>query len=367
VTDGGGGHDRGTDGGAGSPEEPGEGGAAGEGGTGDEASADGGPGAQGPAGERWAAGLIDDGPCPSYRESKALARVDEKGAVRKLFSSHGYVARTVRVERVIEGKPRSHCVRVAWPPGRRSTHDKPVRVAARIDDGWLRGIENTLARLPWRHLQAVRRVVIDNHPTEHGIAPFDRRSADDGRDGHTLWLHERLFTERNHWAHGNHGAYWSYHVDIDGKAFDDQPADHALFSPVLLHEIGHLVAYNVVNGSASNEAVPACARVCGDDKGGCKGLSDAERERGCISAYCMPFRFETGTENWAEQYRFYYQSALTRSLLAASKSACFALLDAPSGGLNDGRAPPWTEGLSDIATFQKTRWKSCGERACKDF
>ena len=148
---------------------------------------------------------------------------------------------------------------------------------------------------------------------------------------------------------------------IDGK-----PSDHTLFSPVLLHEIGHLVAYNVVNGRASNETVPACARICGDD-GGCKDLTDAEREKGCISAYCMPFKFETGTENWAEQYRFYYQSAKTRGLLVEAESACVETFDDAKKGINEGRVAPWNDGLPDIPTFKKTLWKSCGERPCKRF
>lgn len=317
-------------------------------------------------GERWREGYVDSGPCTSYRESPELMTVSDLGGKKLRYSVEGYVAQHIRVERSIDGVVRSHCALVAWPKGKKSADGKRVTVAARIDAGWLRAIENTLSRLPWLHLQNVRRLIIDNRPTEHGIAPFDRESPDDGRDGKSIWLHERLFEEPNHWARGNHGSYWSYHVDVDGVAFDELPADHERFSPVLLHEIGHLVAYNVINGAPANEAVPACAKVCGDN-GGCKTLSDEAKEQGCISAYCMPFRFETGTENWAEQYRFYYQSALTRSLLSASKSACFSVLDDPASGINAGRPAPWSDGLTDITTFRRTRWKSCGERQCKPF
>lgn len=324
-----------------------------------DAAGDAGAGDEG--GERWGAEHRESGPCVPHAEKPDEETLAEPNGPRKLFSYHGYRAWTMRVQRTIDRKLRTHCVQVAFPAGKRNSDDKPVTVAAHIDDGWLRAIENTLQRLPWRHLQVVRRVVIDDRPKEHGIAPFDRRSADDGRDGRTLWLHERLFTEPNHWAHGNHGRYWSYHTDIDGETLDNRPNDHARFSPVMLHEIGHLVAYNVVNHNPANEAVPACARVCGDRPGGCKGMLAAVREQGCISAYCMPFQFETGTENWAEMYRFHYQSAATRSLLTTAEAACVQQLDT----INDGRAAPWALGLPDIADFRRTLWKSCDERPCK--
>ena len=317
-------------------------------------------------GETWGEGDTDDGDCPSYRESAETRALHEPRGPRSLFSFQDYVSRVVRVERVISDKTRRHCVTVAWPPGAVNTDQREVHVAARIDDGWLRAIENTLARLPWRHLSVVRRIIIDDRPAEHGIAPFDRRNPDDARDGHTLWLHERLFEEPNHWARGNHGAYWSYHADVDGATLAGKGKDHPHFSPVLLHEVGHLVAYSLVNGRASNETVPACARVCGDS-GGCKGMSDEERERGCVSAYCMPFRFETGTENWAEQYRFYYQSRATRALLEQADLPCVAVLSDGPKGLNQGRAPPWEDGLPDIAGFHKSLWKSCGEKPCKAY
>jgi len=311
-------------------------------------------------GERWGAGLRETEGCTPHHEDRAEETLSEAGGAKARFSFHGYRSWKLRVQRVIDKKLRTHCISVAFPPGKKSSDDRPVTVAAHIDDGWLRGIENTLQRLPWRHLQVIRRVVIDDRPKEHGIAPFDRRSADDGRDGRTLWLHERLFTEPNHWANGNHGRYWSYHTDVDGEVFDDRPVDHPRYSPVLLHEIGHLVAYNVVNNNPANEAIPACAKVCGD-KGGCKGLLASLREEGCVSAYCMPFQFETGTENWAEIYRFFYQSAATRSLLSEAAPACVKQLDE----INDGLAAPWGSGLPDIASFRRSLWKSCNERPCK--
>lgn len=317
------------------------------------------PGGEAPA-EAWGPGLIDSGPCAPHRETGAEVTVHET-PVKKLFSAEGYTAWTLRVTRTIDGALRTHCVTVAFPPGDVSSDKRPVKVAGRIDDGWLRAIENTLGRLPWRHLQALRRVVIDERPREHGIASFDRRKSDDGRDGHTIWLHTRLFTETNHWSHGNHGRYWSYHLDVDGETLDDRDPDHTRFSPVLLHEIGHLIAYNVVNGNPANEAVPACAKVCGDRPGGCRGMVAAVREQGCVSPYCMPFQFETGTENWAETYRFYFQSEATRSRLKEASPACLAQLDS----IDDRLPPPWRLGLPDIADFHLSLWSSCGERPCK--
>lgn len=309
--------------------------------------------------------MVDDPPCPDWRDERTPRTVTEPGGPKAKFSVDGYLARPMRIERTIEGVTRRHCLEVQYPRGTKNSDGAAVHVEAHLDDAWLRSIENTLTRLPFRHLSVVRRFVIDNRPKEHGIGPFDRRSRDDGRDGRTIWLHERLFEEPNHWARGNHGAYYSYHTDLDGKIIDNQPADHALFSPVLLHEIGHLIAYSVVNGNPANEAAPRCARVCGDN-GGCKGLLAREREKGCISAYCMPFQYETGTENWAEQYRLYYQSKLTRSLVA-EHGACFQTLDDPTSGINDNLPPPWERALPDITRFEKTRWASCGEQPCKPY
>jgi hypothetical protein len=304
---------------------------------------------------------VDSGPCAPHQETGAEEIAKEPDGPREKFSYHGYKVWKLRVQREIDGAIRTHCASVMFPPGKKNSDDKPVRVAERIDDGWLRAIENTLQRLPWRHLQAVRQVVIDDRPKEHGIGPFDRRSAKDARDGRTLWLHERLFAEPNHWATGNHGRYWSYHSDQEGQTLDNLPANHGRYSPVLLHEIGHLVAYNVVNKNPANEGIPACAKVCGDRPGGCKGMLAKVREEGCISAYCMPFQFETGTENWAEMYRFYYQSRATRTLLEEAGGACLTTL----GGINEGLAAPWERGLGDIEGFRRTLWASCSEQPCK--
>lgn len=304
---------------------------------------------------------MDSGPCAPHVETQAEEVAEEPGGPRKYFSYHGYKIWKIRIQREIEGKLRTHCVQVLFPQGKKSNEDKPVRVAERVDDGWLRAIENTLQRLPWRQLQVLLRVVIDNRPKEHGIGPFNRRSADDARDGRTLWLHERLFMDPNHWATGNHGRYWSYHSDIDGQTLDNLPANHERFSPILLHELGHLIAYNVVNKNPANEAVPACAKVCGDQKGGCRGMFAKVREQGCISAYCMPFQYETGTENWAEMFRFYYQSRKTRTLLSDAGGACNNTLETINAQLD----APWDRGLPDIENFHKSLWKSCDEKPCK--
>jgi hypothetical protein len=277
---------------------------------------------------------------------------------------NGYVARRIRLDSAAAGAARTHCIVVAWPPNDQNSDGQPVQVATHVDDGWLRGIENTLERVPWAQATVVRRIVIDNRPKEHGIAPFEHPGSDDARDGHTIWLHERMFEEPNHWARGNYGAYWSYHVDVDGEVLDDKPPTHALFSPVLLHELGHLVSYNVLNGRAGDPTVPACAVTCAD-RGGCKELPDEEREAGCISPYCVPFQFDkTSTENWAEQYRFFYQGSRTRGILAGAKSGCLGVLVAHDGRRAE-RSAPWDRGLPDIKTFRKSLWDSCGGRACK--
>ncbi|HZO13047.1 MAG TPA: hypothetical protein VFB62_07305 [Polyangiaceae bacterium] len=303
----------------------------------------------------WAAGYVDDVLCD------AAVKLDRRelleiGGRKRRFSVHGYVAHTLRITRGTQ----AHCISVAWPPGFLNSANRRSRVADKIDDGWFRALENTLARVPWQHVRTVRRIVIDNRPKEHGIAAFDRRSPDDGRDGRTIWLHEHLFTAPNHWAYGNHGTYWSYHNDVDGQAFDDQPSDHALFSPVLLHELGHLVAYNVINADTVPESVPTCAQTCGD-RGGCADLPPAEREAGCISPYCMPFRFRGSAENWAEQYRFYYQGSASRALLGRATHSCLELLVAE----DTEHKAPWDDGLPDVATFRPSLWASCGMRPCK--
>lgn len=251
---------------------------------------------------------------------------------------------------------------VAWPSGAHNSDGQSCKVAEHIDAAWYRAIENTLARVPLRHARTLKLVVIDNRPKEHGIAAFDRERPDDARDGHTLWLHEHLFTAPNHWAQGNHGAYFSYHVDRDGEVIDGLPSDHDRFSPVLLHELGHLVMYNLVNDRASRLDTPECARTCGDT-GTCNGLPPLGRESGCISPYCMPFQFPGSTENWAEQYRFHYQSSVTRALLTVAGARCRRELVQQ----DMGEAAPWERGLPDMLEFRKSLWQSCGQSACKAY
>jgi hypothetical protein len=309
----------------------------------------------------WAAGYVDDVWCEAAAAIPVRKLVEIFGPKRH-FSVHGYLARTLRIERILAGGPRAHCISVAWPPGALNSAHRRSRVAETIDDAWLRAITNTLARVPWHHVRTLRRVVIDNRPKEHGIAAFDRRSLDDARDGRTIWLHEHLFRARNHWARGTWGNYWSYHTSIDGEVFDDQPPDHTLFSPVLLHELGHLVAYNVINAHTVPESVPPCAWICGD-RGGCGALPPSERESGCISPYCMPFRFQGGAENWAEQYRFYYQGSASRALLSRAGAGCLDVLASQDAG--DPHAAPWDHGLPDLPSFRQSLWDSCGGRPCK--
>lgn len=289
----------------------------------------------------------------------------EPGGPRAHFSVHGYVAHDLRIEREIDGTLHVHCLRVAWPPGDVNSEGAPSTVARHIGPSWFRAIENTLARVPWHHVVVLERIFIDNRPKEHGIAPYDRQSPDDARDGHSMWLHEHLFRDPNHWTQGNHGSYWSYHVNQDNRTFAKAPPDHDLFSPVLLHELGHLVMYNVINGSSAVATTPACAQVCGD-LGTCSSLSQLEREAGCISPYCMPFRFPAGTENFAEQYRFHYQSAETRELLRRHKAGCADLLEAQDRAGRVPHPPPWGASPPESA-FRPSLWKSCQGRACKGF
>lgn len=293
------------------------------------------------------------------------APFEEPGGPRAFFSVHGYTTHLLPIERVVAGKRRVHCLRIGWPPGDTNNEGQPSNVARTLGPSWFRAIENTLARVPWHHVTTLHRIVIDNRPKEHGIAPYDRQSADDARDGHTLWLHEHLFRDPNHWTLGNHGSYWAYHVNVDHKSFSQLPADHELFSPVLLHELGHLVMYNVINGGSSQAHTPTCALTCGD-AGTCTKITQLEREVGCISPYCMPFRFPAGTENFAEQYRFHYQSAATRELLSRHKAGCTDLLKEQD---HTGEAPhpaPWEAGLPD-GSYRPSLWKSCQGRACKGF
>jgi hypothetical protein len=56
------------------------------------------------------------------------------------------------------------------------------------------------------------------------------------------------------WARGNYGSYWSYHVNEDERTIDGAGREHSLFSPVLLHELGHLVMYRLVNARFTGPA-----------------------------------------------------------------------------------------------------------------
>jgi hypothetical protein len=320
-------------------------------------------------GERWSDLHQSAASCDDYRTVRGvLAYHDSQGPQRK-FGYDGYVFRQIRHARVIDRIERLHCLRVYHPPGPLTAAGKPTRVSQHIDDAWYRLIDNTLARLPWLHVQQLNAVVIDDRPILHGIAPFSRQApTQDARDGHTIWLNPRLFTQSNHWGPGNYGSYWAYHVQHDGRHVDDQPHDHDLFSPVLIHEVGHLVNYHIINGSASDPNCPRCAHMCGD-LDACKRLKPVQREALCASPYCTGFGYSSGTENWAEMYRWFYQGSDTRSLLELYFPACFDMLDddEDGDGINAGRPPPWQDGLGDAEPYRKSLWESCGSRACKPF
>jgi hypothetical protein len=282
---------------------------------------------------------------------------------RRYFSIDGYVERNLALEPADAGTVR-HCVRVTWPPGPHNADGAKSSVAGRIDEAWLRAIANTLKRVPPAHARLLHRIVIDNRPREHGIAPHDRAREDDARDGRTLWLHEHVFLEPNHWARGNYGSYYSYHVDQDGKTIEGSKIDHSLFSPVLLHELGHLVMYRLVNARLTGPATastPSCAEA-GAKATGPALRTPAELEVGCVSPYCRSFQFDARTENWAEQYRFYYQGSATRDALLRSGASCLRALQQlePAPILS-----PWQRGLPDSGSFRKSRWQSCNGRACK--
>jgi hypothetical protein len=310
--------------------------------------------AEGPASE-----LICD-------ESATASVYSEPSGPVPYFSVHGYLVKSLRLTRSVNEAAREHCLRVLWPGGSTNSDGRRSQVAETIDGAWFRAVANTLARVPWEHVLLLRRLVIDNRPTEHGIAAFDRGKADDARDGRTIWLHEHLFRAPNHWARGNHGSYWSYHVNEDGVTFDGMPAEHDAFSPVLLHELGHLVMYHRINPAADPLSAPVCAWTCADS-GTCSQLGARAREDGCVSPYCSPFGFPGSTENWAEQYRFHYQSAATRALLAGAGSGCAAVLAGQDGACEERSTPPWHRGLPDIQRFRRSLWDSCGGRACKPF
>jgi hypothetical protein len=295
-------------------------------------------------------------PCPDLWNT-----VFRESPTKTSYSVDGYLARTMlfagdRYEDV-------HCIVVLWPPGSENGVGKPSDVARHIDEAWFVAIENTLRRIPWQHLTTLHRVVIDNQPLLHGLGAFDRNDPLDGRDGHTIWLNEHLFRDDDHWVHANVGSYFSYHTNRPGERFDDAAPDHDLFSPVLLHEVGHIVMYNLINPQGEAAATPECARSCGDLDEGCKGLSDSQQEANCISPYCRPHGYPGSTENWAEQYRFFYQSTKTRALLSEAGVGCGAVL-----GEHDtwpSVTGAWPFGLPDDAKFEPSRWDSCGKRACK--
>jgi len=320
-------------------------------------------------GERWTDAHQSAERCEDYREARwAQVYKDPHGPDRK-YGYDGYVYRNVAIRRQIEGRERLHCVRVYHPAGDKSAAGKVVRISQRIDAAWYRLIENTLSRLPWLHLQAVHAFVIDDRPILHGVASFSREDpTKDARDGHTIWLNQRLFTKANHWGPGNYGKYWAYHVQYDRTIVDGYAAEHDLFSPVLIHEIGHIVNYNVVNGSASDPTCPRCAWMCGDHDN-CKGLKPEQKEAYCATSYCTGFGYASGTENFSEMYRWFYQGSETRALLKQHFEPCFSLLDDEEDGegLNGRWEAPWELGLGEVVGYRKTLWESCGERACREF
>lgn len=291
-----------------------------------------------------------------------LNKIDERPP-REQFSAHGYAARSLSVDRAEE----IQCVVVAWPTGSESNAGKSSRVAQHIHGAWFTAIENTLRRVPAHHAATVRRIVIDNHPTRHGIAAFDREDVTDGRDGRTIWLSEHLFLDKNHWERGVRGEYFAYHASVDGLSIHDLPAQHDVFSPVLLHELGHLVMYHIVQPRTDALSTPPCARTCADE-GTCETIPIEAREQPCISPYCQPFKYQASTENWAEQYRFFYQSSLTRGLLARAGRGtqnCLQILESHDRIGEEWEAAPWLRGLPDPDEFHPSRWDSCGGRACK--
>jgi hypothetical protein len=318
-------------------------------------------------GEHWQADYRSSDACEDYRVSNNVRVYRDPLGPNRKFSYDGYVYRQLELVREIDGQPRRHCVDVYWPPGDKNSDGKRVDIAKKLKPSWLRLLERTLVRLPWKHLQFVERFVIDNRPLLHGVAPFHRGAlAEDARDGRTIWLNEHLFTGVNHWVHGTYGHYWGYHLPVDNVAPAKLAADHELFSPVLLHELGHLVNYNVVNGAAGDPTCPKCSEMCGD-LGNCKELKPEQREALCATAYCTGFGHESGTENWAEMYRWYYAGRTTRQMLKEHFPACFAVFegDDTGSGINAGRAAPWDEGLGEVVGYRKTRWDSCKDKACK--
>lgn len=303
-------------------------------------------------------------PPPSRELSLGPITVVHETPKRRQFSVDGYFMRELEFGLGTTSEGARHRLLVQWPAGARNGDGARCAVASLIEESWYRALVNTLRRVPVEHARLLRRVVIDNRPREHGIAPHDRTDPEDGRDGHTIWLHEDVFRAPNHWARGNYGQYWSYHLDEDGRTLVGVAADHEWFSPVLIHELGHLVMYRVVNaahhGPAATSA-PACAEACGGAPS-CRPPSAAAIEQGCATPYCHPFRFETRTENWAEQYRLFYQSSASRAALLESGATCLELLEQLD---EPARTAAWERGLPDRTSFVKSRWASCGERPCK--
>jgi hypothetical protein len=122
--------------------------------------------------------------------------------------------------------------------------------------------------------------------------------------------------------------------------------------------------YHLVNAAFKGPAAtsaPACADACATP-GQCKRSTPAELEAGCVTPYCRSFQFEARTENWAEQYRFYYQSGAARAALSRSGGTCLQLLQ-KIGGTAD--VAPWQRGLPDRGAVKKSLWTSCAGRGCK--
>ncbi len=313
-----------------------------------------------PVGEVWTDAHQGVPSCDDYRTSRWAEVYTDPNGPGRIYGYDGYLFRRVAIRRTIEGVERVHCLRV-YHPKERSAAGKPVRISEWIGAPWYRLIENTLARLPWHHLQVVQALVIDDRPILHGVASFSRGDpSKDARDGHTIWLNKRLFLEANGWGPGNYGKYWAYRVSRDGVRAHGQAPDHDLFSPVLVHEVGHLVNYTVVNGSAADPTCPPCAWMCGDHKN-CADLEPVMREAYCVTSYCTGFGYASGTENFAEMYRWYYQGSETRELLQRHFGACFGVID----GVNGRWAAPWDVGLGEVGSYRKTQWESCGGRACR--
>lgn len=306
-------------------------------------------------GEVWQDGSESVSECDDYRTAKWAQPYTDPYGKRRKFGYDGYLYRNIAIERTIGGVVRKHCVRVYFPPGGVTAEGKRVRIIDYITPAWYRLIANTLQRLPWLHLQVVKAMVLDDRPMLHGIASYSRRNAPkDARDGHTIWLNKRLFMEPNGLIAGNYGMYWAYRINEDGIAAKELGPEHDYFSPVLIHEIGHLVMYHRVNGSAWNATCPACSKMCGDERN-CDKLTQVQKEKYCVTPYCTGFGFSSGTENFAEMYRWYYQSEQTRGWLLEYYGECYQVLKGMNGGLRE----PWKRGLGQVQGYRQSQWDSC--------